>query len=84
MKKVPREYILDKNGRPVMQACDIALALPILDISKRCSFIPKILYRYTSNNPESHHNQHDGVGLSSKRQQATASALYKMSPLRLV
>ena len=80
-KYIPREYILDQAGMPVMQACDIALALPILDISRRTSFIPEALYIYDVANPQSHHNQSDGVGLSSRRQIETASFLYRKKPL---
>ena len=83
MRQVPRHYILGPDGYPVMQACDIALALPILDIARSTSFIPKILYRYTTDNPESHHNQFDGFGTNSKRQAESAKYLYQKSPLKL-
>lgn len=81
IKQIPREYILDEFGNPVMQACDVALALPILDLAQRTSFIPEALYYYEVSNPESHHNQHDGVGLTSKRQMETARYLYCKTPL---
>ena len=83
LQKVPRDYILDKNGHPVMQACDIAIALPILDIAKKTSFIPEALYYYQVGNPESHHNQKDGFGLSSKRQVETANYIYSKKPLTI-
>jgi len=83
MRKVPRHYILGPDGHPVMQACDIALALPILDIARATAFIPKILYRYTVDNPESHHNQIDGNGANnSKRQSDSAKYLYQKTPLK--
>jgi hypothetical protein len=84
LKKVPRDYILDENGEPVMQACDIALALPLLDIAKKTSFIPEALYYYEISNPQSHHNQEDGAGLESKRQRETAKYLFSMKPLKVL
>ena len=81
VKHVPRSYILDESGSPVMQACDIALALPILDLASRTSFIPEALYRYEVGNPKSHHNQKDGIGLTSRRQMETANYLYRKTPL---
>lgn len=81
-EEVPRHYILGPDGQPVMQACDVALALPILDLARTTSFIPKILYRYTVDNPESHHNQIDGYGLNSERQSQTARYLYQKPPLK--
>lgn len=81
IKRVPRSYILDESGKPVMQACDLALALPILDIATRTSFIPEALYYYTVTNPQSHHNQPDGMGLTSTRQMVTGQYLYGKVPL---
>ncbi len=83
LKKIPREYILGENGEPVMQACDIALALPLLDIAKKTSFIPEALYYYEVSNPQSHHNQEDGVGIESQRQKETAKFLFSKNPLSL-
>jgi len=80
-KKIPIDYIFDAGKNPVMSACDIAIALPLLDISKKNSFIPEILYYYEINNPLSHHNQFDGHGISSKRQMETATFLYGKKPL---
>lgn len=82
LQNVPKEYICDSEGLPVMQACDIALALPILDISQKTSFIPEALYLYEVSNPQSHHNQSDGIGLSSKRQIETANYLFAKTPLK--
>jgi hypothetical protein len=81
LQKVPKDYICDSDGNPVMQACDIAIALPILDISSKTYFIPEVLYLYNVGNPESHHNQIDGFGLSSKRQNETAKYLYSKKQL---
>jgi hypothetical protein len=81
IKRVPRSYILDEAGIPVMQACDLALALPILDLAEKTSFIPEALYYYTVDNPHSHHNQPDGMGLTSTRQIETAQYLYAKIPL---
>jgi hypothetical protein len=81
LQKVPKDYICDSDSNPVMQACDIAIALPILDISSKTYFIPEVLYLYNVGNPESHHNQIDGFGLSSKRQNETAKYLYTKKPL---
>ena len=83
LQTVPRDYICNSDGTAVMQACDIALALPILDISQKNSFIPEALYFYEVSNPQSHHNQSDGVGLSSKRQIETANYLFAKIPLKI-
>ena len=81
IEKVPKSFILNDNGEPFMEACDIALALPILDIAENKLFIPEILYEYTVTNPESHHNQEDGIRLSSARQKKSRDILYAKDPL---
>lgn len=56
LANVDEGYFKDDDGEWFMSACDWAIAYPILDQTRRYRYIPKIAYRYTTGNPESHHN----------------------------
>jgi hypothetical protein len=67
-----------------MAACDIALALPILDQTRRYEFIPVNAHRYTATNPYSHHNlDPQSRGLNSTAQQRSAQEAFNKPPLPL-
>lgn len=70
---VPESYFRDDMGEWLMAACDLAIAFPVLDQTRRYRFLPVNAYRYTATNPTSHHNQDpQAVGLSSRHQMRSA------------
>ncbi|NQX75814.1 MAG: glycosyltransferase family 2 protein [Epibacterium sp.] len=82
LDNIPESYFKDKNGNWFMGACDVALALPILDQTRNYAFIPKLAYRYTASNPFSLHNlDQTSVGLSSTLQSGNAQQIVRMKPL---
>lgn len=79
---VPEDYFKNSAGQWYQAACDIALALPILDQTRRYEFIPKLAYRYTATNPYSHHNlDPNSVGLNSQHQQKSAGEIFRKPSL---
>ena len=70
---VPEDYFRDDRDEWFAAACDFAIAFPVLDQTRRYKFMPVRAYRYTATNPASHHNADpQSVGLSSRRQRASA------------
>jgi len=79
---VPESYLQDDNGRWFPAACDRAIALPILDQTRRYKFMPVNALRYTTNNPNSHHNRDPkGSAFSSREQSACAELIQAKPPL---
>lgn len=79
---VPAHYLQDDEGRWLRAACDLAIAYPVLDQTRRYLHIPRKAYRYTASNPQSHHNQDDqSQGLNSRAQQASAQVVLAKPPL---
>ncbi|MQB42728.1 glycosyltransferase family 2 protein [Rhizobium sp. ICMP 5592] len=84
LDNVPEGYLRDDAGQWFMAACDIALALPILDQTRRYEFIPVNAHRYTATNPYSHHNlDPQSRGLNSTAQQRSAQEVFNKPPLPL-
>ncbi|MGZ9721254.1 glycosyltransferase family 2 protein [Rhizobium miluonense] len=84
LDNVPAGYFQDNNGHWFMAACDIALALPILDQTRRYEFIPVNAHCYTASNPYSHHNlDPQSRGLNSTSQQRSAQDAFSKPPLPL-
>ncbi|MDL2407920.1 glycosyltransferase family A protein [Rhizobium calliandrae] len=84
LDNVPEGYLRDSAGQWYMAACDIALALPILDQTRRYEFIPVNAHRYTATNPYSHHNlDPQSRGLNSTAQQRSAQEVFNKPPLPL-
>jgi len=84
LQNVPETYFRDSGGEWLSAACDIALALPILDQTRRYEFIPVEAYRYTSTNPNSHHNLDPlSRGFNSTNQQRCAHEVFAKDPLPL-
>ncbi|MGF9562854.1 glycosyltransferase family A protein [Neorhizobium sp. JUb45] len=82
---VPVEYFQNSQGEWLKAACDIALAMPILDQTRRYKFIPENAYRYTATNPASHHNMDpNSRGLNSTIQQSSAKEVFSKTPLPLL
>jgi predicted O-methyltransferase YrrM len=81
-RAVPAHYLQDEEGRWLRAACDLAIAYPVLDQTRRYLHIPRNAYRYTSSNPESHHNRDaQAKGLNSREQQASAQVVLRKPPL---
>ncbi|HEY0187048.1 MAG TPA: glycosyltransferase [Cellulomonas sp.] len=80
---VPDAYLQDQDGVWVRQACDVAMALPLLDQTRRYLYLPIVGYRYTASNPASHHNQDatPATPLSSRAQLDRATELTARPPL---
>ena len=82
LENIPESYFKDMNGNWFQGACDVALALPVLDQTRNYAFIPKQAYRYTASNPFSLHNlDANSVGLSSALQSGNATQIMRMKPL---
>lgn len=79
---VPEDYFKDSNGAWLQAACDIAIAMPILDQTRRYQFLAANAYLYTATNPQSHHNlDSQSVGLNSTIQQKSAQEVIRKAPL---
>lgn len=79
---VPESYFRDDTGAWLTAACDLAIAFPMLDQTRRYRFLPVVAYRYTATNPSSHHNQDPhAVGLSSRHQMRSAEVVLAKAPL---
>ncbi|GAP38210.1 glycosyltransferase family 2 protein [Piscinibacter sakaiensis] len=75
-------YFQDETGRWLGAACDRALALPVLDQTRRYRHLPVRAYRYTVSNPASHHNRDpQSVNFSSREQQRCAEVVDAKPPL---
>lgn len=82
-ERVPDSYLQDEHGRWVTAAADIAMALPVLDQTRRYAHLPVVGYRYTVTNPLSHHNRdpQPGPTLGSRAQVKIAADLQAREPL---
>lgn len=84
---IPKKYFTDDNGFWLKSACDQAIALPILDQTRRYKFINKVSYFYRTDNPQNHHNK-DNLGqrvltLNSESQSQNSKIVYSKPPLPL-
>ncbi|WP_313616014.1 glycosyltransferase family A protein [Agrobacterium sp.] len=85
LDNVPESYFKNQAGEWFPAACDIALALPMLDQTRKYEFIPVNAYRYTSFNPYSHHNlDAASQGLNSTIQRQCAQEVFNKKPLPLL
>lgn len=75
-KDIPIGYLKNKRGEWFRCACDLAIAFPILDQTRRYKYIDRQAYRYTSTRPESHHNS-NGItrSLSSPKQRENGAII---------
>lgn len=81
---VPEEYFRNSEGEWLQAACDIAIAMPILDQTRRYQFLAANAYLYTATNPQSHHNlDSQSIGLNSTIQQKCAREVFYKTPLPL-
>ena len=85
LANIPESYFKDMHGQWFQGACDVALALPVLDQTRNYAFIPKHAYRYTASNPYSLHNlDSNSIGLSSALQSGNAKQIMQMKPLPIL
>lgn len=71
---VAEDYFQDDRGDWLQAACDLAIAYPVLDQTRRWRYLPCRAYRYTASNPASHHNQDpQSHGFNSRAQQHAAA-----------
>ncbi|MDC0868557.1 glycosyltransferase family 2 protein, partial [Paracoccaceae bacterium] len=84
---VPKYYFKDDNGTWLQSACDQAIALPILDQTRRYKFINKVSYFYRTDNPNNHHNKNNlgtkALQISSQQQRQNSKIVYSKTPLPL-
>ncbi|MBW3241258.1 glycosyltransferase [Epibacterium sp. DP7N7-1] len=84
LKNIPESYYKDQEGNWFQGACDVALALPILDQTRNYEFIPTPAYRYTSSNHLSLHNSTPKVNaITSKIQLQNSNQVFAKPPLPL-
>lgn len=84
---IPKLYFTDDEGSWLKSACDQAIALPILDQTRRYKFINKVSYFYRTDNPQNHHNKNNPgqkyLSLSSQNQRQNSQIVYSKPPLPL-
>ncbi len=82
---IPESYFKDDAGDWFMGACDVALALPVLDQTRNYDFLPDLAYRYTMTNPLSLHNSTPAVNeVTSKLQLKNSNMVFSKPPLPLL
>ena len=84
-RNIPDHYFKDSDGNWFMSACDQAIALPILDQTRRYKYFDRTTYEYTCDNLMSHHNI-NGItkGMSSPTQSANSQQVFAKKPMDLV
>jgi len=79
---VPEHLMQDETGAWLTAACDMAVAYPVLDQTRRWGFLDRVAYEYTITNPLSLHNQDpQAIGLNSRAQQRAALVVRAQEPL---
>lgn len=82
LRNVPESYFKDNAGAWYMGACDVALAMPILDQTRNYKFLPSLSYRYTTANPLSLHNSTPKVNaITSTLQLKNSKEIFAKPPL---
>jgi len=81
-QNIPIDYFQDSFGEWITSACDQVIAYPILDQTRRYSFIKRNAYTYNSSNPMSHHNQDmQATGYTSRNQIKNSKLVVKKPSL---
>lgn len=82
LRAVSETYFKDSAGAWLQAACDLAIAMPVLDQTRRYCYLPLLAYRYTCSNPNSHHNlDPQAEGLNSRHQRDSAAQVLAKPPL---
>ena len=82
---VREDHFKDDHGEWLQSACDLAMAYPILDQTRRYRHLPILAHRYRATNPYSHHNSEAGsIGLNSPTQRRNAAIVLAKKPLDCV
>lgn len=77
---VPEDYFQDGMGHWLMSACDQAIAWPMLDQTRRWKHLPQATLRYTTGNPQSHHNLDSASRHYSSREQSRNAEIVLRKP----
>ena len=80
LQGVPQDYFQDEHGQWLQSACDQAIAWPMLDQTRRWRHLPQVMLRYTSANPQSHHNLGPQANAYSSRQQSRNAEIVLAKP----
>jgi hypothetical protein len=82
---IPETYFKNEKGDWIRSACDITIAIPILDQTRRYKYIPRQAYLYTSDSPHNHHNKNGpSNNLSSPEQQKNAALVMGKAALACI
>lgn len=84
-RNIPDHYFKDSQGDWFMSACDQAIALPVLDQTRRYKYFDRTAYEYTCDNLMSHHNINGLTkGMSSSTQSANSQQVFAKKPMDLI